>query len=115
MILRFLDKNPKSRLGAQGDFMEVREHPFFKDIDYNKLLNYELPAPFVPNLDSDEDVSYFDERYTTQRPKITVLSPEMVSHFKNYDHMFEGFYHDEKLAKDDWKVIEIEEKPDQEE
>lgn len=30
----------------------------------------------------------------------------MVQHFKNYDHMFEGFYHDEVLAKDDWKVIE---------
>lgn len=42
IILRFLDKDPKKRLGANGDHMEVRQHEFFSSIDYDKLLEYQV-------------------------------------------------------------------------
>ena len=108
MIKAFLNKDPKKRLGSQNDFMEVRTHPFFSDINYDDLLKYKIEAPYVPDLKSESDVEFFDPKYTEQRPKITILSKEMVSKFKNYDHMFQGFYYDDILDKDDWKVIQEE-------
>ena len=109
IIKAFLNKDPSKRLGSNDDFMEVRTHPFFSDINYDDLLNYKIEAPYVPDLKSEDDVEFFDPKYTEQRPKITILSKEMVSKFKNYDHMFQGFYYDDILDKDDWKVIEEEE------
>lgn len=31
------------------------------DIDFEKLLQQQLAAPFVPEIDDDYDISYFDE------------------------------------------------------
>mmetsp|Transcript_60896 Transcript_60896/g.144341 ORF Transcript_60896/g.144341 Transcript_60896/m.144341 type:complete len:530 (-) Transcript_60896:88-1677(-) len=38
---------------------EIRAHPFFDGIDWERLR--QLPSPFVPDLSSDTDCRYFDE------------------------------------------------------
>ena len=38
---------------------DVMEHRFFADIDWNKVINKQLPPPFIPNVSSDDDTSYF--------------------------------------------------------
>jgi len=114
LIQSFMDKDQKTRLGSKEDYLEVRKHPFFKGLDFQKLLKYELKAPLIPDLKSKDDVDHFDSKYTNERPKITLLTPEMVSKYKDYDHMFQGFYYDEKLGKDDWKVIGEENEEDEE-
>lgn len=47
----------KVRLGSEGGFDEIKEHSFFKGVPWNKLRK-ETP-PFVPQLDSPTDSSYF--------------------------------------------------------
>jgi len=37
---------------------DVKQHPFFKDIDFKSMLS--TKPPFVPQLESDIDTSYFD-------------------------------------------------------
>jgi CheY-like chemotaxis protein len=59
---RLMDTNPSKRLGANGS-EEVRQHPFFKDIDWNCLLT-KSPA-FKPNPVNLEDTEYFDARGAT--------------------------------------------------
>ncbi|GIY18509.1 hypothetical protein CDAR_527592 [Caerostris darwini] len=59
LISCLLQQNPRDRLGT-GSAHEVKEHQFFDEIDWNSLLRQK--AEFVPQLDSEEDTSYFDTR-----------------------------------------------------
>ncbi|XP_077426052.1 microtubule-associated serine/threonine-protein kinase 1-like isoform X3 [Vanacampus margaritifer] len=59
LISALLQTNPLVRLGTGGAF-EVKEHPFFTELDWNSLLRQK--AEFVPHLESEEDTSYFDTR-----------------------------------------------------
>ncbi|XP_077185911.1 microtubule-associated serine/threonine-protein kinase 1 isoform X3 [Paroedura picta] len=59
LISCLLQTNPLLRLGAGGAY-EVKQHPFFKDLDWNGLLRQK--AEFIPHLESEEDTSYFDTR-----------------------------------------------------
>lgn len=59
IITRLLEHNPFDRLGAGGAH-EVKAHPFFDEIDWDSLLRQK--AEFVPQLDGEDDTSYFDTR-----------------------------------------------------
>ena len=60
LIEKLFANNPKKRLGYKSAD-EVKNHPFFKDIDFNKVLNKEYKPPFVPKLDSETDLKYFEQ------------------------------------------------------
>ncbi|KAJ8253988.1 hypothetical protein COCON_G00206000, partial [Conger conger] len=59
LISTLLQTNPLLRLGT-GGAAEVKQHPFFTELDWNSLLRQK--AEFVPQLESEEDTSYFDTR-----------------------------------------------------
>ncbi|XP_011484457.1 microtubule-associated serine/threonine-protein kinase 3 isoform X2 [Oryzias latipes] len=59
LISRLLRQNPMERLGT-GGANEVKTHIFFLGLDWNSLLRQK--AEFVPQLESEEDTSYFDTR-----------------------------------------------------
>ncbi|XP_046406823.1 microtubule-associated serine/threonine-protein kinase 3 isoform X10 [Ischnura elegans] len=59
VITALLQQNPRDRLGTGGSH-EVKEHPYFIGVDWNSLLRQK--AEFVPQLDDEEDTSYFDTR-----------------------------------------------------
>ncbi|XP_037556755.1 microtubule-associated serine/threonine-protein kinase 3-like isoform X2 [Dermacentor silvarum] len=59
LVSQLLQQNPLDRLGTGGAH-EVKEHPFFNDVDWDSLLRQK--AEFVPQLEDDEDTSYFDTR-----------------------------------------------------
>ncbi|EKM59151.1 uncharacterized protein PHACADRAFT_249400 [Phanerochaete carnosa HHB-10118-sp] len=60
-----LNRNPKHRLGAQRDAAELKEHSFFKDIDWHALALKQVTPPFKPVVESDESVANFDPEFTT--------------------------------------------------
>ena len=47
-----LDKNPKTRIGVI-DKSEIKNHPFFKNIDWNDVLAKKLIPPEI--LDFEEE------------------------------------------------------------
>ncbi|XP_038640723.1 microtubule-associated serine/threonine-protein kinase 1-like isoform X2 [Scyliorhinus canicula] len=59
LISSLLQPNPLDRLGTGGTY-EVKQHGFFKDLDWTSLLRQK--AEFIPHLESEEDTSYFDTR-----------------------------------------------------
>ncbi|RZF48738.1 hypothetical protein LSTR_LSTR013822 [Laodelphax striatellus] len=59
IISQLLQQNTRDRLGTGGPH-EVKEHPYFDGMDWNSLLRQK--AEFVPQLDHEEDTSYFDTR-----------------------------------------------------
>ena len=57
LIVKLLDKNKKTRLGANG-IDEILKHPWFRNLDIEKLLKKELEPPYKPEI--KEDLAYFD-------------------------------------------------------
>uniref|UniRef100_A0A665VCC7 non-specific serine/threonine protein kinase n=1 Tax=Echeneis naucrates TaxID=173247 RepID=A0A665VCC7_ECHNA len=59
LITRLLRPSPLDRLGT-GGASEVKQHPFFFGLDWNGLLRQK--AEFIPQLEAEDDTSYFDTR-----------------------------------------------------
>ncbi|XP_033978877.1 microtubule-associated serine/threonine-protein kinase 2 isoform X4 [Trematomus bernacchii] len=59
LITLLLRQNPLDRMGA-GGAAEVKQNKFFSDLDWNSLLRQK--AEFIPQLESEDDTSYFDTR-----------------------------------------------------
>ncbi|XP_029470180.1 microtubule-associated serine/threonine-protein kinase 3 isoform X2 [Rhinatrema bivittatum] len=59
VITRLLRQNPLERLGTGGAH-DVKQHTFFCSLDWNGLLRQK--AEFVPQLEAEDDTSYFDTR-----------------------------------------------------
>lgn len=69
-------KNPAQRLGTKDGVWEVLAHPWFADLDQNKVFNKVLEPEFKPELSNDPtDVSHFDEALTGQEAILTVVNP----------------------------------------
>ncbi|KAM7532535.1 hypothetical protein Aperf_G00000132071 [Anoplocephala perfoliata] len=60
LITRLLERDPLLRLGSEAGAAEVKATPFFEGVDWHNLLCQK--AAFVPQLEHDEDCSYFDPR-----------------------------------------------------
>ncbi|XP_017770517.1 PREDICTED: ribosomal protein S6 kinase alpha-5-like [Nicrophorus vespilloides] len=86
-ISKLLVKDPKKRLGGgEEDAKELKEHAFFRKIDWKALSRKEIPAPFVPVIRTELDVSNFSEEFT-QLPATD--SPAVIP--PNYDKIFKGY------------------------
>uniref|UniRef100_A0A667YIR2 non-specific serine/threonine protein kinase n=1 Tax=Myripristis murdjan TaxID=586833 RepID=A0A667YIR2_9TELE len=59
LITRLLRQSPLERLGTGGT-TEVKMHMFFLGLDWNGLLRQK--AEFIPQLETEDDTSYFDTR-----------------------------------------------------
>nr|XP_045006625.1 microtubule-associated serine/threonine-protein kinase 2 isoform X2 [Jaculus jaculus] len=56
---KLLHQNPLKRLGTSSAY-EVKQHPFFTGLDWTGLLRQK--TEFIPQLESEDDTSYFDTR-----------------------------------------------------
>lgn len=62
LMNRLMCTDPSQRLGANGAD-EIKKHPWFCDLNWNKLLEEE--PSFVPTPQDPEDTEYFDSRGAT--------------------------------------------------
>uniref|UniRef100_A0A3P8UTT9 protein kinase C n=1 Tax=Cynoglossus semilaevis TaxID=244447 RepID=A0A3P8UTT9_CYNSE len=94
IMRRLLRRNPEKRLGSgEKDAEEVKKQPFFRNMDWEALLQRKVPPPFVPIIGGKEDVSNFDEEFTTEAPALTppreprVLSRKDQDSFRDFDYV----------------------------
>ncbi|XP_052455377.1 serine/threonine-protein kinase N2-like isoform X2 [Carassius gibelio] len=94
IMRRLLRRNPERRLGAgERDAEEVKSHPFFRDMDWAALLAKKIPPPFLPTIKGREDVSNFDDEFTSEAPILTppreprVLTVSEQEMFVDFDYI----------------------------
>ncbi|KAB1268957.1 Serine/threonine-protein kinase N2 [Camelus dromedarius] len=94
IMRRLLRRNPERRLGAgEKDAEDVKKHPLFRLIDWSALMDKKVKPPFVPTIRGREDVSNFDDEFTSEAPILTppreprILSEEEQEMFRDFDYI----------------------------
>lgn len=89
LLRGLLEREEYKRLGAgPTDAAEIKSHPFFSNIDWEKLYGREIQPPFVPVISKGEsDVKYFDEEFTSERPveSFAEVIADEDDNFDNFD------------------------------
>ncbi|EGR30805.1 protein kinase domain protein [Ichthyophthirius multifiliis] len=67
-IIKCLNRDRRQRLGAKNDVQEIMTHPWFKEIDWNLLLQKKIQPPFVPNVSDEGWLNNFDKDFTQMNP-----------------------------------------------
>jgi len=99
ILSRLLIRDPQERMGSgERDAAELKEHPFFKDVDWAALGAGTVVPPWAPTVSHSVDTSQFDEEFTSMLPTV---SPDVRdAYFGTLDSAFEGFsYVDERAAE----------------
>lgn len=60
-VERLLELDPSKRLGARG-IDEIKNHPFFKGIEWDTLLQQPMENSFVPKTEDERDTTYYWNR-----------------------------------------------------
>jgi len=129
-----LNRNPKHRLGANGDAEELKAHPFFTDIDWDQLAKKNVVPPFKPKLKSELDVSNFDPEFTNAlnagngslnaraaalasgvNPASTPLSPTMQANFKGFTFVDESAMKQQFYDREDLDRMDEDDKEEEDE
>lgn len=67
-ILRLLDKNPETRLGAAGnDAKDVQSHPYFEGVDWDVVSQGKLEPPLSPGVQRSNEDSSADDVQEAQK------------------------------------------------
>lgn len=91
IIQKLLTRDPKQRLGAgERDALEIMEHSYFADVNFDDVLNLRVKPPYVPEIDDPRAAKCFEEEFTSQAAKLTpvnsVLSPKMQEMFRGFTY-----------------------------
>ena len=95
-----LQRKEEMRLGSKG-IDNIKEHPWFKEIDWEMLLAQKVTPPFIPVCTED----YFDENYLQSFELSTKLREDINIQNKNVRNpniqkLFKGFYFDKDKCRE---------------
>ncbi|KAI9486279.1 MAG: kinase-like domain-containing protein [Benjaminiella poitrasii] len=90
LLSGLLTRDPNLRLGHCGTDA-IKNHAFFKSMDWVKLMRKEVQPPFRPTVESAYDTANFDEEFTSEQPieSLTVGEDSQIS--KTMQEQFKGF------------------------
>ena len=82
LLQALLERDPEKRLTDPAKF---KAHPFFKALDFEKLVTLKLDPPYKPPVKDDLSTAMIDSQFTDE--KITeseFLSGETVKNFEGF-------------------------------
>ena len=77
LINKLLHRKPYKRLGCNG-IKEIKDHPWFKKLNWEELLNKNMKSPFVPKNGDN-----FDKRYCEGVEQIDTQTKERYQYYKS--------------------------------
>ncbi|KAG5645474.1 hypothetical protein DXG03_006019 [Asterophora parasitica] len=89
ILQKLLTRDPTRRLGSgKEDAEEIKRQPFFKDVNFDDVLNKRIPPPYFPTINGSADTSNFDEEFTREQPTLTPVHGQLSSRDQSE---FDGF------------------------
>ena len=76
-LIRRMISSTEHRIGHHYGAAEIKAHPFFTGVDWDSIRN--IDAPFIPQLKSITDTSYFPIDDLENVPDVPAQSPEAAS------------------------------------
>jgi serine/threonine protein kinase len=89
LISKLLVVEPEKRIGC-NNINEIKNHSFFKSVSFEKIYNKKEIPPFIPNIEGELDLKYFNSQYTDMELQTFPAQKIMDTNF-NLDKEFEGF------------------------
>ncbi len=89
LLKAFLQKLPQERLGSHDGLAELRQHAFYKPLDWRLLEQRLLTPPYKPQVSSDRDLANIDELFTKEEVLLTPDSPAALRRL--HQNEFDGF------------------------
>lgn len=92
LIVALLNRDPKKRLGSDKDVDDVVGHPFFKELDIEKLLRKEIVPAYQPRVKAIDDTGNFDDTFTSEPVVDSVVPASTLAHtMGDQEDAFNGF------------------------
>ncbi|THV03837.1 hypothetical protein K435DRAFT_747351 [Dendrothele bispora CBS 962.96] len=80
ILQKLLTRDPNRRLGStKEDAEEIKRQPFFKDVNWDDVVNKRIPPPYFPTINGSADTSNFDEEFTKEQPTLTPVHGQLSS------------------------------------
>jgi serine/threonine protein kinase len=92
-ISKLLEKDVKKRLGhGNTECQDLKNHSWFKDIDFEKLYNKEIDAPYKPKVSEDNlfDLANFEPEFTKEAAKFTIIGKLASKLISKNEHKFQN-------------------------
>ena len=90
LVIKLLEFNPNKRIG----YHQIINHPFFKDIKWDKIEKKEIIPPFLPDINKDNYFKYFNseaqlnEEYNYHEQKMKILHKNDNKEIININNSF---------------------------
>ena len=109
-INRLLQRKPVKRLGAHG-ILELKNHIWFKNYNWNDLYNKKLIAPFIPSNEDNFDYKYCNNvekqgLKTKERYAEIVISDNYKTIFNTYLYFNRNDLKDKKEGKENNEIYQ---------
>uniref|UniRef100_A0A182P186 non-specific serine/threonine protein kinase n=1 Tax=Anopheles epiroticus TaxID=199890 RepID=A0A182P186_9DIPT len=92
LLQSLLEKDASIRLGVLNTMDEesdIKYHPFFNSIIWDKLERRAVEPPFKPQVRHPLDTQYFDKQFTRERARLTPIDRNILASMDQAQ--FEGF------------------------
>ncbi|NXL83311.1 KPCD kinase, partial [Alectura lathami] len=86
ILEKLFERDPTRRLGVTGN---IRDHPFFKTINWTALEKREVDPPFRPKVKSASDYNNFDREFLNEKPKLSYSDKNLIDSMDQ--SAFDGF------------------------
>lgn len=89
IISELLERDPTKRL---MDPEKIKQHPFFRGIDWQRLYLKQIKPPFIPNVKGEGDISQIDPEFTSEKPNLEEgannanISRSLQDNFKDFTY-----------------------------
>eukprot|EP00347_Sterkiella_histriomuscorum_P001664 403371145 len=88
-----LDKDPIRRLGAsEEDASELKRHPWFVKINWEKLAKKQIEPPFQPMVTSSSDTRNIDKMFLNEPPRDTPQQYDLSPNAQKRNHFDQFTY-----------------------